>query len=114
MVVQEDILISPIIHLKAFRDNAEFGKAEFFIKMDRSCIARYDSIELEDFESELTSLFHAMFNKAFPDVLSPYVRPNCVTCIADMAAVSDVVRMKNIETGDFSGITVTGDAGIGL
>lgn len=114
MVVQEDILISPVIHPKAFRNGAKFGKAKFFIKVDRSSIARYDGIELKDFESELTSSLHAMFYKAFPDVLSPYIGPNGITCIADMAAVSDIIGMKDIEAGDFSCVTVISDTGIGL
>lgn len=114
MVVQEDILISPVIHSKAFRNGAKFCKAKFFIKVHRSSIARYDGIKLKDFESELPAFFHAVFYKAFSDVLSPYVRPHGVTCIADMAAVSDIIGMKDIEAGDFSCVTVIGDAGIGL
>lgn len=70
MVVQEDILISPVIHSKAFRNGAKFCKAKFFIKVDRSGVARYDGTKLKDFESALPAFFHTMFYKAFSDV--PY------------------------------------------
>lgn len=114
MVIGANILVMSVFHQKSAWNDAELLKAQPFIEMTGVGIGTDDSVKLKDPEAVYFSLFHAIHDKLFPDVQTADGRSDGITCIADVTAAPDVVRVQNIESQNLPGSSILCDAAVGL
>ena len=72
MIVENDILIVPVIHEITTRNNAKFLKTESLIQVDSVNICCDHGIELKDAEAQKRSLFQAS-TTSFSPICSPRI-----------------------------------------
>lgn len=104
--MRDDILEGTVLLPESARNHAKLNESELAIKSKSAFVCPDDGIELQDAESEFSCPTHGVADKRFPDMMPSPFRGHGITGIADMSASSDVVRMQNIESGDFSGFFV--------
>jgi hypothetical protein len=63
-------------------------------------VALYYGIKLQDFIAEPCALCHTVENELFADMKTTDFGINRITCVTDMAASSDVVRVEDVKTYD--------------
>ena len=100
--------------MKSFRNNADPLKSKALIQMNCVGVAGYYCVELKNSESILMRFCHAVLHQFFSDMLSAESPSHRVGSIADMAAASDIIRMKDVHPDDLSADFVFCNTGIRL
>lgn len=92
-----DVLIMPALHQETFRNTTKLGKTELLIEMQGNLVGCYDSIELQNAETEFLADDHGILNQLFADVPASDTFLYCIAGVADMTASAYVVRVQDIQ-----------------
>ena len=103
-----------IFHSESALDCAELDKAELFVQMPRMDVCRHDRIELHNPESCEPGLRKAVLYKKFPDMKSAAGGAYGITCVCNVRASADVVRVQNVKPDDFSAFSFLCDRAVSL
>ena len=114
MIMRNNILVRAVLHAKPARDHTKRNKAQFLIKPECRKVGFYHRVKLQNTKAQLLCLFHAVAHQFFADALPAQTAFDRIACIADMPAPSDIVRMQNIQAGDFSSFRVIRQTCVGL
>lgn len=64
--MRNNVLIMPVFHQEASRNNAQLCKAQFFIQTQSRFIGADHGIELQNPETEFFAMFHTVFHQNSP------------------------------------------------
>ena len=101
-IVWNDVLKMAIIHAKTLRDDTKSREADPFVEMQGTLIVGYDSVELQDTETETGSHCQRVLHQLLTDMLPPTAFFHGVTGVADVTATAHIVGMENIQANDFA------------
>ena len=111
MVEEYDILIAAILQQETAGNDPQPHKSQFLVQGDGRRIAAYHGVELQDAKPQFLSFLHAVCYQLFPDMLSSPALFYSVAGIADMPAAPDIIRVKDIQTGNLTAFFIVSNAG---
>lgn len=114
MIIRTDILIMSILHTEPLRDHAKLGKSKSLIKMSCRKIAGHNRIKLQDTKTMLFSPGQTVGYQLFSNVKSSGISAYRIAGVTDMTASSDIIRMKNVKSVNFSAFRIYCCSCIGL
>ena len=114
MIIRTDILIMSILHTEPLRDHAKLGKSKSLIKMSCRNIAGHNRIKLQDTKTMLFSPGQTVGYQLFFNVKSSGISAYRIAGVTDMTASSDIIRMKNVKSVNFSAFRIYCCSCIGL
>ena len=106
MIIRTDILIMSILHTEPLRDHAKLGKSKSLIKMSCRNIAGHNRIKLQDTKTMLFSPGQTVGYQLFSNVKSSGISAYRIAGVTDMTASSDIIRMKNVKSVNFSAFRI--------
>ena len=92
-----DVLVVTILHQKSSRNATKLSETELLIKIQGNLVGCYDSIELQNAETEFLADDHGILNQLFADVPASDTFLYCIAGVADMTASAYVVRVQDIQ-----------------
>ena len=101
-IVWNDVLKMAIIHAEALRDDAKSREAEPFVEMQSTHIVGYDSVELQNAETETGSHCQRVLHQLLTDMLPPTAFLHGVAGVADVTAAAYIVGMENIQANNLA------------
>lgn len=106
MIIRTDILIMSILHTEPLRDHAKLGKSKSLIKMSCRNIAGHNRIKLQDTKTMLFSPGQTVGYQLFSNVKSSGISAYRIAGVTDMTASSDIIRMKDVKSVNFSAFRI--------
>ena len=103
MIKKDDVFIMAVFHMKTAGDSSDSYKTKLFINMDSWVVCCNNGVELHKLKAKFCGFFKGMCNDGFADVFSAAIGFYSIARVCNMAASSDVVRMKNIKSNNFVG-----------
>lgn len=88
----------PVFHSEAIGDRAQLNKTKPFVQMSGVRIAFNNCIKLQYFKRVCFCLMQTVYDKFFSNVLTSAFRTDCVACVANMPASTDIIGMKDIKS----------------
>ena len=114
MIIGTDILIMSVLHTEALRDHTKLDKSKSFIKMSCMDIAGHNRIKLQDTKTMLFSPDQAIGYQLFANMKSSGISAYRIAGVTDMTASSDIIRMKDVKSVNFSAFCIYCCSCIGL
>ena len=96
MIIRADSFIRPVFHPEAAGYRSQLCKSKPLIKMPCVNVGFYNSVELNDFESNAFCVFHTVFYELFAYMHASERTAYRVACVAYVTAAPFVIGMKYI------------------
>ena len=113
-IVRNDVFVAAVFHQEASGDAAELCEAECLVQVEGGFVGGYDGVELQDSEAEFLAGGQGVFYQLAPDVPASDAGFYGIAGVADVSAAADVVGVEDVQSDDFAGGFVFGDAGVRL
>ena len=115
MIIRTDILIMSILHQEASRYPSQRDESQALVQLPGSRVsAGHNRIKLQDTKTMLFSPGQTVGYQLFSNVKSSGISAYRIAGVTDMTASSDIIRMKNVKSVNFSAFRIYCCSCIGL
>ena len=111
MIEKNNVFKMSVLHSEPAGNCSKAHKTELFIEMECRVICGNNGVKLHKAKTEFRSFFERMADKRFAEMFSSAIEFYSITCVGNVSASSDVVRVKDIEPDRSTRFRIKGDSG---